>query len=280
MSNVPPNLPPAGWYPDPDPENPGQEKWWDGSRWTTQVQTAGPSNSAVRIDPSAMQPSGTEMRASGHTMTVATDQVHPVFVSINQTPRRKNGFGVAALVLGIVALVGSPIPFINYVSGPIAFIGLALGVVGIVLKGRPKAAAVAGTIISGIALVLAIVLASAYTAGFNAVSTSVQKDNVNAAKSISLVYSVTGDSTDSNITYSNYTGTTSGSEQITSAPLPFTKSYTVKQGGTFDFKSYSVYASTGQTGTSITCSITLDGKVVSTNTATGQYASADCHYSK
>lgn len=278
MPDVPPNLPPAGWF--PDTENPGQEKWWDGAQWTGQFRNASQVDSAVSFVPVATQPSGTEVRESGHTMTVATDQVHPVFVSIIQTPKKKNGFGVAALVLGIVAIAGSPIPVINYVSVPIAFIGLALGIVGSVLKGRPKAAAVAGTIVSGIALLLSIILASAYTAGFNAVANSVHNDNVKAAKSVSLVYSVSGDSTDSNITYSNYTGNTSGSEQASNATLPFTKSYTVKQGGTFDFKRYSVYASTGQTGTSITCSIMLDGKVVSTNTSTGQYASAHCSYSK
>lgn len=33
-------LPPAGWY--PDPEVPGQHRWWDGYQWYARVQPAGP----------------------------------------------------------------------------------------------------------------------------------------------------------------------------------------------------------------------------------------------
>jgi hypothetical protein len=278
MPDTPPNLPPAGWY--PDSENPDQKKWWDGTQWTEHVQDSVGRGSSLSVVPVAAQPSGTEVNPAGYTTTVTTDHFHPVFVSVNQAAKKSNGFGVAALVLGIIAMAGSAIPFVNYTTGPIAFIGLALGIVGVVLKGRPKAAAIAGTIIAGLALLLSIILASAYTAGFNAVAKSVHDDTVKAAKSISLVYTVTGDSTDSNVTYSTYTGGTSGSEQATNASLPFTKTYTVKQGGTFDFNSFSVFASNGQTGTSITCSITLDGKIVSTHTATGPYASADCSYTK
>jgi hypothetical protein len=206
--------------------------------------------------------------------------MHPVFVSVGQNPKKSNGFGVTALVLGILALVGSAIPFVNYVTGPLAFIGLALGIVGIGVKGRPKAAAIAGTIIAAIALLLSIILALAYTAGFNAVAKSIHDDNVKAAKSISLVYTVTGDSTDSSITYLTYNNETSGSEDANDATLPFTKTYTVKEGGTFDFNSYSLLATSGETGTTITCSITLDGKVVSTHTGTGPFATADCDYTK
>jgi hypothetical protein len=278
MSNAPTDLPPAGWYPDSN--NPGQKKWWDGTKWTEHVQDASSDDAALSVRPAVPQPLLTETTAAGYHTAVATDQVHPVFVSVQQNPKRSNGFGVAALVIGIVALVGSAIPFVNYVTGPLAFVALALGIVGIVLKNRPKAAAIAGTIIAAVALLISIILASAYTAGFNAVVHSVQTDNSNAAKSITLVYTVTGDSTDSSITYATYADGNSGSEQANDAALPFTKSYTVKQGGNFDFKSYSVFATNGQTGTTITCSITLDGKVVSTKTSTGQFASADCSYSK
>jgi hypothetical protein len=36
---------PAGWYPDPDPRNPGGSRWWDGQRWTEHVQP-GPQQQA------------------------------------------------------------------------------------------------------------------------------------------------------------------------------------------------------------------------------------------
>jgi hypothetical protein len=33
------NTPPA-WYPDPDPQNPGGERWWDGTQWTQHTRPA------------------------------------------------------------------------------------------------------------------------------------------------------------------------------------------------------------------------------------------------
>ncbi|NQX11018.1 DUF4190 domain-containing protein [Microbacteriaceae bacterium VKM Ac-2855] len=80
-------------------------------------------------------------------------------------PRRFNGLGLAALICGGIALLGSFIPFLNYLTGFLAFVGLVLGIIGLVLKGRAKGLAVAGTIVSAVALVLSIVLAIVYTAG-------------------------------------------------------------------------------------------------------------------
>lgn len=31
---------PAAWYPDPDPRNPGGQRWWDGTRWTEHSRPA------------------------------------------------------------------------------------------------------------------------------------------------------------------------------------------------------------------------------------------------
>lgn len=38
-----PQTPPA-WYPDPDPNNPGGQRWWDGARWTEHSRPAVPGN--------------------------------------------------------------------------------------------------------------------------------------------------------------------------------------------------------------------------------------------
>ncbi|WP_243063880.1 DUF2510 domain-containing protein [Humibacter sp. RRB41] len=35
---------PAGWYADPDPQNPGGQRWWDGIRWTEHTQAAPQQN--------------------------------------------------------------------------------------------------------------------------------------------------------------------------------------------------------------------------------------------
>jgi hypothetical protein len=45
----PPGLPPEGWY--PNPENPEQQRWWDGSAWTEHVAVGAP------LAPGAVVPS-------------------------------------------------------------------------------------------------------------------------------------------------------------------------------------------------------------------------------
>ena len=85
---------------------------------------------------------------------------------------KSNGLGLAALIIGIVALVFAFIPLIQVIGGFAAFVGVVLGLVGLFLKGRKKAIAIVGTIISIVALVLSITLsafyAQSFVEGFNA----------------------------------------------------------------------------------------------------------------
>ena len=67
------------------------------------------------------------------------------------------------MIIGSVALLGSFIPFINYITGFFAFVGLVLGVIAIFLKGRKKTLAIVGSAVSLLALILSIVLSIAYT---------------------------------------------------------------------------------------------------------------------
>ena len=86
-----------------------------------------------------------------------------------------------------------------------------------------------------------------------------------------VVYTVTGDGT-ANITYASFTNNSNvGSSQDSSATLPWTKTITASG----IFSSYDVSAMVN-TGTTVTCTLEVDGKVVSTNTAHGQYSSATC----
>lgn len=71
--------------------------------------------------------------------------------------RAGNGFGLAALILGIVALLGAAFPVINIFSAILAVVGLILGIVGLTRKGASKGTSIAGTIISGVAIVIVIV---------------------------------------------------------------------------------------------------------------------------
>ncbi|CAN5267902.1 hypothetical protein BH09ACT1_BH09ACT1_12100 [soil metagenome] len=81
-------------------------------------------------------------------------------------PKAGNGFGLAALILGIVTMAGFAIPFVNFVSIGTGVIGLALGIIGMIIKFRPRKAALAGVILSGLGLILSIILVVVYTAAF------------------------------------------------------------------------------------------------------------------
>jgi len=71
--------------------------------------------------------------------------------------KRGNGFGLAALILGIVAILGAAFPIINIFSVILAVVGLILGIIGLTRKGASKGTSIAGTIISGAAILIAII---------------------------------------------------------------------------------------------------------------------------
>lgn len=87
-----------------------------------------------------------------------------------------------------------------------------------------------------------------------------------------IVFSVQGTGTPT-ITFSSFDNANNGTTQISDATLPWTKSFT----GKGIFNDYSVTATLGSDGGIITCTVTIDGKVKSTNHATGAFASADCN---
>jgi hypothetical protein len=94
-------------------------------------------------------------------------------------------------------------------------------------------------------------------------------DNANK-KQHTVVYSVTGDGT-ADITYDTFSTGGAGTSQATGQSLPWTK--TIVASGLFSIYSVSGSIATGNT---VTCSITVDGKVLSTHTSTGQFANVDC----
>ncbi len=85
-----------------------------------------------------------------------------------------------------------------------------------------------------------------------------------------VVYSVTGNGT-ADITYDSFTNGNSGTSQVNGATIPWSKT----QNGSGLFNLYSLSA-TVASGSSVTCTITVDGKQVSTHTSSGEFASADC----
>ena len=76
----------------------------------------------------------------------------------------KNGLGIAALVLALIGLLGSPVPFANVVS---IILGLVAIVIGILGRGRAKRGTAnnGGIAIAGIVLgALAVIVAGAFIA--------------------------------------------------------------------------------------------------------------------
>lgn len=113
------------------------------------------------------------------------------------TPQKKSGLGIASLVLGIIAIVGSWIPILNNISFLLAIIGLILGIVGIVSirKGKVggKGLTIATIIINVVAIVIVICTQWVFgkalddatkelNAGSTVVSTSEKADSGDAKK--------------------------------------------------------------------------------------------------
>ncbi|GAA4164529.1 hypothetical protein GCM10022286_26380 [Gryllotalpicola daejeonensis] len=197
----------------------------------------------------------------------------PVGANPPQAPqlKRRSGLGVAALVLGIIAFVLAWIPFASYVAIGLGGVGLLLGILALVLRGHRGGIAVAGTIVAGIALLAAILMTVVYAAIFSAAQSVGHDLDKKANKQVTVVFQVTGTSTDATVTYSSASG--SGMSQATGQKLPFSKTITEKQGL---IPVYSLTATNGTTGADIACKITVDGKVVAQQTSSGQFATVDC----
>nr|WP_246298387.1 MmpS family transport accessory protein [Leifsonia soli] len=182
------------------------------------------------------------------------------------------------MIIGIVAFIGALIPFLNYVAWFLGLIGLVLGVIGLLQKKKRKGTAIAGTVISAVSILLSIILAVAYTASFAAaVKNEMDKQEAAAAQPVEVVYDVTGTSADATVTYSTFNDGQSKLEQASNQALPWTKSVTVKKGGVFDYSSFTLTGSNGQDGGDVACKITVGGKVVSEQQASGAYATVTCN---
>jgi hypothetical protein len=192
--------------------------------------------------------------------------------------RKGNGFGIAALIVGIFALVFAFVPFVSYVAIVAGIIAVILGIVGVLKKFRPHGTSIAGLILGAIGLILAIVMTVLYAAIFFGISKAVSDQHKAASTSHTVVYSVTGAAQDANITYATFTDGNAGTQQSSSTPLPFTKTITVKgSSSSFSFNSFTLTAMNGISDTgSISCTIKVDGKTVVSQTSTGSLAAATC----
>ena len=78
--------------------------------------------------------------------------------------------GILAIVFGSIALLGSWIPIINYLSFFIGTIALILAIIGLIInQKKPKTLAIIGSVISFFSLIIALVTLSFYSRMFNEV---------------------------------------------------------------------------------------------------------------
>lgn len=174
--------------------------------------------------------------------------------------KRKNGLGVAALVVGIVAAVFSLIPLVGMVAfflGPVAII---LGAIAIFLKNRKKGTAIAGLILGVVSLIVAGIVTAAVSAGVEAVDKS-----INAEHTVEYVVTTKGAA---DISY--WTGGGSSTEKITKN---WKKTITSKD---LNVTSLTVTGDFSDSSASVGCEILVDGKSAAKNTGTGAGAHASC----
>lgn len=69
-----------------------------------------------------------------------------------------NPLGLAALIVGIVALVGAIIPFVSFVAWLPALVAIGLGIAAVVLKNRKKVLGAVGLGLGALALIISIVV--------------------------------------------------------------------------------------------------------------------------
>ncbi|ATE57469.1 MmpS family transport accessory protein [Actinosynnema pretiosum] len=181
----------------------------------------------------------------------------------------QNGMATGSLVLGLVGLLLSFIPFIGVIAWPMVIVGLVLGLVAISkLKKNPansKGLAISGTILSALGLIVCILWAAVFGAAVNEVDEQSKKE-------VTVVYEVTGEAPSVSVSYSTFGdgNMQNSSEDVTT--LPWTKE--LKTTGLFSGGSLTV--STGAEGGSVTCKVTVDGQEQKTSTASGPFAVASC----
>ncbi|WP_406636482.1 DUF4190 domain-containing protein [Amycolatopsis sp. WGS_07] len=188
---------------------------------------------------------------------------HPPVYAPALPPR--NGIGITGFVLGLVGLVFSPIPFVGVVAWPLVVLGLVFSIVGLVRvkggKATNKGLSITGIALSALGLVVCVVWVFVFNAAVDEVQTEINR----TAK---VSYEVSGDAKNVDVVY----GEVLNPINETVAALPWNKE--VENKGVY--KGGTLTVTTSETGGSVTCKITVDGKVVSTRSASGEFATAAC----
>lgn len=93
--------------------------------------------------------------------------------------KQGNGFGVTALVLGIIAVLLAFIPFVSVAGIVLGGIALIFAIIGMVAKHRPRAMAIAGLVLSIGAIVIGLIFTIAIYGAVSAIDDAVQESEDN-----------------------------------------------------------------------------------------------------
>ncbi|MFV0458131.1 MAG: DUF4190 domain-containing protein [Actinomycetales bacterium] len=93
-------------------------------------------------------------------------------------PAGRKGMAIASLVLGILALLGSWIPLLNFGSILFAIVGAILGIVALARHLGGRGMAIAGVILSVISLIVAVLFVFLWGSAFNSVSEAIDSATV------------------------------------------------------------------------------------------------------
>jgi hypothetical protein len=180
-------------------------------------------------------------------------------------PKKRSGLGTAALVLGIIGFVMAVIPFVNFAAYPIVVLAIIFGLIAF-RWGKAKAGFILG--------VLGLIATIAWTAAI----TSAADDAVNKEHTVAYQVTGTGQVTKADVSYwANDGSNKSSSISQDGQALPFSKTVKVKGSLSAFVLSANTSVSSGAApkGT-LSCSLSVDGKVVSTDHSSGSASFVSC----
>jgi hypothetical protein len=100
-----------------------------------------------------------------------------VVVEIVSPLRDVSGFGIASIVLGIVACTACWIPFVGCLSLPLSFFGLIFGVIGVIVSVTGKKSHVGLPAAGATVCIIAILMVVLVTGGLTAVIDKAMKNS-------------------------------------------------------------------------------------------------------
>lgn len=109
---------PAGWY--SDPENPGIQRWWDGTQWTEQIQPVPPPSLPTK--PPSL-------------------------------PKKKKGLAVTAAVLAVIGVAFLP----GAIAAVLLVASMVLAIAALARKQRLKVLSIACLCVTPLALIVSVV---------------------------------------------------------------------------------------------------------------------------